>query len=97
MTIPRPLVVERVKLDVVERGSAVHNGEVAIEECQHLVAFLNISLVGSDGNNLVPSQLLFTDPCLQVARVSRRIGPSKDNAVSVGVRPSVLSHLLNLS
>lgn len=91
--LPRLLVVERVELDIVARASAVHDGYLSVEECQNLISILNIVLVGCDGNNLVPSQVLVPDPLLQVASISQRVGPREDHAVYVGVRPRGLSHL----
>ena len=58
-----------------------------------MVTLLNVVLVGCDGKNLVPSQVLVPDPLLQVASISQRVSPREDHAVYVGVRPSVLSHL----
>ena len=64
LLLPGLLVVEAVELDVVNWASTTDDGLLAVEECQHLVAFLDIVLVRGDGDDLVSSEVVFTDPCL---------------------------------
>lgn len=67
LLFPRLLVLESVKLDVVEWSGTGYNGSLAIKECQDLVTLLDVVLVGGDGDDLVPGDVVFSDPCLQVA------------------------------
>ena len=66
LLIPRILVVERVELDVVDWAGTVDNGFLTIEEYQNLVTLLDIVLIGGDRDDLVPCDVVFSDPCLQV-------------------------------
>ena len=62
LLLPRMLVLETIELDVVKWIGAVYNGFLAIKECRNLLAILNIVLVGGDGDDLVPCDVIFSDP-----------------------------------
>lgn len=72
LIIPAGEGVERVKLDIVE-GAVAGDGSFAIEQDQHLVAVLNLRLVGGDRDDLVSAQLFTADEFLHLFGVGRRV------------------------
>ena len=64
LSLPRLLVVERVKQDIVQRQGLSLNRALSVEQGQDVVALLDIGLVGCDGDDLVPPQFLAADPGL---------------------------------
>lgn len=83
LPLPRLLVIENAKLDVVNRERASNNGDLAIKECSDLVTLLNIVLVRSDGDDLVSCDAVFFDPFLQVIRIFLRVSILEGDGIRV--------------
>ena len=83
LSIPRLLVAERVKLDVVQGHSLSLNRALSVEEGQNVVALLDIGFVGCDRDDLVPPQFLVADPGLQLAGIVNRVSAFKDLGASI--------------
>ena len=64
LSFPGLLGVERVKLDVVQGHGLFLNRVLSVEQGQDVVALLDISFVGCDGDDLVSPQFLVADPGL---------------------------------
>ena len=83
LPLPRLLVIEIVKLDVVNRERASNNGGLAIKECSDLVTLLDIVLVRSDGDDLVSCDAVIFDPIQQVIRILLRVRILEDDGIRV--------------
>ena len=96
LLFPALLIVEGVKLDIVDRTGAIDNRFLAVEERQHLITLLNVIFIGSDRDNLVFCQPIVSNPLLQLACISHRISTLEDLDIRISARSTVLDHLLSL-
>ena len=83
LTIPAHLVVERFELNVVQGSCARLDSFLAVEDWEHIVTFLNISLIRSDTNKSIHRDALILDELLTRPDIGLRVTISENLDVDV--------------
>ena len=94
LLLPGALTVASRELDVIEGELVLNDRLFSVKERQDLVAFLNLSLVGGDRDNLTPLEALLDDPVTAVVRVRLRVSVLKllEGRVCCGARSNRFRH-----